>query len=58
MDQLYTCEEVAKRYGVKLVTVWNWIRKKRLSALKIGKMYRVSESDLILFEQCRRTVPK
>lgn len=56
MGKLYTCDEVAERYGVKLITVWEWIRKKNLPAIKIGKMYRVREEDIKLFEESRRTI--
>lgn len=57
MAQLYTCAEVAKRYGVEIITVWDWIRKRKLGAIKLGKEYRISEDDLRLFEDSRRTVP-
>lgn len=56
MDKLYTCPEVAQRYGVQLVTVWSWIRHKRLPAIKIGRDYRISERDLQIFEEQGRTV--
>lgn len=55
MSELHTCEEVAKRYGVKKITVWEWIRNKRLPAIKIGKSYRISDSDLMEFESSRKT---
>ena len=56
MDKLYTCEEVAERYSVKLTTVWEWIRKGTLGALKVGRAYRVREGDLLEFEQAHLTV--
>ena len=40
MGELYTCKDVAERYGVQIITVWEWIRKKKLGAIKIGKEYR------------------
>lgn len=46
MAELYTCEQVAKRYGVKIITVWDWIRKRKLGAIKLGRDYRISEDDL------------
>lgn len=58
MEGLYTCEEIAKRYDVKVITVWDWIRKKKLPAIKIGRNYRVTQGDLIAFEQARRTAPQ
>lgn len=57
MAQLYTCAEVAKRYGVETITVWDWIRKRKLGAIKLGKEYRISEEDLRQFEETRRVVP-
>lgn len=51
MEKVYSCEEIAERYGVKLATVWGWIRDKRLNAFKVGKFYRVKETDLKKFEQ-------
>lgn len=56
MDKLYTCEDVAERYSVKLCTVWDWIRKGTLPAVKVGRVYRVRETDLLEFEQANLTV--
>lgn len=55
MSQMFTCEEVAERYKVKVITVWDWIRKKKLSAIKLGREYRISEEDLASFEKSIRT---
>lgn len=53
---MYTCEQVAERYGVKIITVWDWIRKKKLNAINLGREYRVAEEDLIQFEEERKTI--
>ena len=58
MGKLYTCEEVAERYRVKVGTVLAWIRDKKLCAISISKMYRVAEEDLIAFENARKTIPQ
>lgn len=55
---MFTCEEVASRYAVQVITVWDWIRKKKLSAIKIGREYRISEDDIKDFEDSRRTTKK
>lgn len=55
MSKMYTCEEIAERYGVKIITVWDWIRKKKLPALKLGKEYRVRDEDIKVFEEARLT---
>lgn len=51
---MFTCEEVAKRYKVKVITVWEWIRQKKLGAIKLGREYRITEDDLVAFEDSRR----
>ncbi|WP_099204617.1 helix-turn-helix domain-containing protein [Scatolibacter rhodanostii] len=56
MDKLYTCDEIAERYSVPIVTVWRWIREKKLPAMKIGKKYQVRQDDILQFENERRTV--
>ena len=50
LNKLYTCEEVADRYGVKVITVWDWIRKGRLRAIAMPKGYRISEDALTEYE--------
>jgi len=57
LENFYTCEEVASRLGVKVTTVWSWIKTKKLPAIHIsGKYYRVVALDLEAFEKSRRTV--
>ena len=45
-EQLYSVEEVAERLGLHVKTVRNYIIEGRLKAVKIGKQYRISRSDL------------
>jgi len=56
LPKYYTCEEVAEIFGIKTLTVWDWIRRKKLPAIKIGRDYRITETDLKNFEDERRTV--
>lgn len=58
MSNLYTCAEIAKIYRVQTETVWDWIRKKKLLAIKIGKEYRISEESLEQFQKERLTIQK
>lgn len=58
MSKMYTCADIAERYGVKTITVWDWIRKGKMSAIKIGRDYRISESDVGAFEENNRTTNK
>lgn len=55
LEKYYTCEEVAERYGVKVATVWDWIKSKKLAAIDLGRAYRIKESDLLEFEQSNKT---
>lgn len=55
VDKFYTCKEVAERYKVEVITVQEWIRQKKLSAIRIGNRYRIKESDLLEFEKARVT---
>lgn len=56
MPKMFTCEDIANRYGVQVITVWDWIRKKKLPATKIGKSYRISEDDIKRFEDSGKTI--
>lgn len=58
MSELLNCRQVAERYGIEILTVWDWIRKKKLPAIRIGKEYRIRSEDLEEFENHRRTVKK
>ncbi|HIU50526.1 MAG TPA: excisionase family DNA-binding protein [Candidatus Limousia pullorum] len=58
MEKIYTCKEVAERYYVKIITVLEWIKVKKLRAVKIGRGYLIRELDLIEFENKNLTVQK
>jgi len=45
-ERLLTPEEVAERLGIKPNTVKGYFRTGRIKALKVGKLWRVRESDL------------
>lgn len=49
MDTFYTPEEIATRLKIHLQTVLNYIKDGRLSAVKLDKGYRVSESAINQF---------
>lgn len=48
-DQFYSIDEVAKMLKVAYLTVYRWIRARRLVAIKAGKQYRVRKTDLDSF---------
>jgi excisionase family DNA binding protein len=48
-DQYYSIDEVARMLKVAYLTVYRWIRSGRLTALKAGKQYRISNDELTKF---------
>lgn len=55
MEKFYSCNQIADRYGVKVCTVWAWVRDGKLPAVKLGGVYRIKESDLAAYEQKNKT---
>lgn len=55
MEKLLTCDDVAERHSVKKITVWAWIREKKLNAIRTGRSYSIRLEDLQSFEEARFT---
>jgi len=55
VEKLLTCEQIAERYSVKISTVWEWIKTKKLPAIKTGRIYRIRPEDLGTFEALYKT---
>lgn len=55
LEKYLSCEQVAEKFGVKIITVWSWIREKKLKAIKSGKRYHIRPEDLAEFEELRKT---
>lgn len=53
MEKFYDCKQVAERYGVKITTVWDWIKTGKLKAVRIGRFYRIREEALTEFEKSK-----
>ena len=45
-DKIYGVEEIARFFGVTRKTVWDWCKKGKLPAFKIGKEWKVRIADL------------
>lgn len=56
IEKRLSCKEVADIYGVKEITVWQWIREKKLPAVRMNKGYVIRPEDLRHFERGRMTV--
>ena len=48
-ETLYSVEQVADRLGLHVKTVRGYVREGRLKAVRIGKQYRIAQSDLEAF---------
>jgi excisionase family DNA binding protein len=48
-DPILTPEQVAKRLHISHLTVGNWLRSGKLKGVKVGRLWRVRESDLETF---------
>jgi excisionase family DNA binding protein len=48
-ETFLSLQEVAEKFNLKKTTVWTWVQQKRIKASKVGKSWRVKESDLIDF---------
>ncbi|WP_394356123.1 IS607 family transposase [Thermococcus stetteri] len=47
MVRLYRTGEVAKRLGVSAMTIRRWVKSGKIKAHKIGKEYRIPESEVL-----------
>jgi|RhiMethySRZTD1v2_1073278.scaffolds.fasta_scaffold181038_4 excisionase family DNA binding protein len=48
-ERLFTPQDVAERLGMSKYTITEWLKTGRLRGVKIGKYWRVKESDLQAF---------
>lgn len=56
IEKRLSCKEVADIYGVAERTVWQWVREKKLPAIRMQKGYVIRPEDLKRFERGRMTV--
>ena len=49
IEKLLTPDEAAERLSVSPKGVKNWLRQGKLRGLKVGRLWRISESDLSAF---------
>ncbi len=55
MDKYFTTEQVAMMLGIKNpITVRRWIMRRQITAVKIGKEYRIAQTDLDKFIEERK----
>ena len=54
-EDFYTVEEVAKKLRLKVYTIREYIREKKLIAYRFGREYRIKKEDFDKFVEERRT---
>ena len=55
MEKYYTIDEVAELLKVSKMTLYRYIKSKKLPAIKLWKEYRVTASDLQSFLDSKKT---
>jgi excisionase family DNA binding protein len=53
--QLLTPTEVAEELRLDLLTIYKYIRNKKLLAIKFGRTYRITKEDLDKFIKANKT---
>ena len=53
--KLLTPEEIAEMLQIHVLTVYGYIRRGKLDAVRLGRSYRVSHEDIRLFLESNRT---
>jgi putative molybdopterin biosynthesis protein len=48
-DNFYTAEELAKELKVNIMTIYRYIKAKKLKAYKLGKEFRIEKEDFYKF---------
>lgn len=46
-ESLYSTSEVAMLFKVNRVTIYRWIKEGKIKAYKIGKLYKISVSEVM-----------
>jgi excisionase family DNA binding protein len=56
MKEYYTLEEVAQKLRVSNMTIYRYIKTKKLKALKLEKEWRIGSTDLDDFLKTRSNI--
>lgn len=55
-NEFYTPAQLADKLQLNILTIYSYIRTKQLPAVKFGRSYRVSKSDLEKFINLHKTI--
>lgn len=56
-DDFYTVDELCDILRVSRMTIYRYIKAKKLLAYKLGKEMRIAKADFQLFLNARKTIP-
>jgi excisionase family DNA binding protein len=56
VERLYSIPEAAEVLGISPITLGDWLRAKRITGTKIGRKWKITESDLQEFIERNRQV--
>lgn len=45
LEKLYTPEQIAEMLSLTKITIYRYIKEKKIKSIKIGNQYRIKESD-------------
>lgn len=46
MENYYTPKQIADKLKLNIRTIYKWIREERINAVKLGDVWRISESEV------------
>lgn len=49
MEKLYSVEDLAKYFGMHVMTIRRWIYEGKIASFKVGRQVRVTETELQKF---------
>lgn len=53
--EFYTAQDLAKKLGVNIMTIYRYIKAGKLKAYKIGKEYRIASTEFKAFLEAVKT---
>ena len=53
--EFYTAKDLAEKLSVNIMTIYRYIKAKRLKAYKIGKEFRIAREDFSKFLNSAKT---
>jgi len=54
-DHLLTPQEVADKLQLNLLTIYRYIKSKKILAIRLGRTYRIAKKDLNIFIESHKT---